>query len=81
MSRVTVQGKGGNRCLFARWADLKGPDLNRILKPYGVRLVVKSSRQWGEQVAVTAHPLVKRVAVQKYEPAPQVKPILTEAAQ
>ncbi len=51
------------KALFGLWSEMKVPDINRILKPHGVRLVMKRSKVWGKQVSVTAHPTetVKRV--------------------
>jgi len=49
--------KTKQRAVFGLWSDVRIGDLNRLLKPYGVRLVLKSSRDWGDQVSVTAHPL------------------------
>ena len=45
------------KALFGVWADLKPADVNRILKPHGVRLVVKGSKAWGRSVNVTAQRL------------------------
>lgn len=60
------------KALFGLWSEMKVPDINRILKPHGVRLVMKRSKVWGKQVSVTAHPVevVKRARAPK-EPAPQ----------
>jgi len=46
------------KALFGQWAEMKASDLNRILKPHGVKLVVKKSKEWGTQVNVTAHKVV-----------------------
>lgn len=43
------------KAVFAVWNDIKVSQLNRLLRPYNVRLVVKSSRDWGDRVTVTAH--------------------------
>lgn len=48
---------GKSKALFGLWSDMKVPDLNRLLKPHGVRLVLKKSKDWGLQVSVTAHPI------------------------
>jgi len=45
------------KALYGLWADVKVADLNRILKPHGVRLVMKKSKEWGKNVNVTAHAL------------------------
>ena len=60
------------KALFGLWSEMRVPDINRILKPHGVRLVMKRSKVWGKQVSVTAHPVevVKRTRAPK-EPAPQ----------
>ena len=63
------------KALFGVWAEMKVADINRILKPHKVRLVVKKSKEWGKQVNVTAHPIgptVKRVSAPP--PSPQVGP-------
>jgi hypothetical protein len=56
------------------WSDWKVADINRLLKPHGVRLVLKKSKDWGKNVSVTAHAtgvVVKRVRAPK---APAVEP-------
>lgn len=60
------------KALFGLWSEMKVPDINRILKPHGVRLVMKRSKVWGKQVSVTAHPaeVVKRARAPR-EPTPQ----------
>ena len=40
---------------FGLLQDVKVVDLNRLLKPHGVRLVLKKSKDWGKNVSVTAH--------------------------
>ena len=40
---------------FGLLQDVKVTDLNRLLKPHSVRLVVKKSKDWGKNVSVTAH--------------------------
>jgi len=45
------------KAVFDLWCNIRIGELNRLLKPYGVRLVLKSSREWGDQVNVTAHPI------------------------
>ena len=55
------------------WQDMKVADLNRVLKPLGVRLVVKKSKDWGKRVTVTAHPIgtpAKRSRGVRFAPAP-----------
>ena len=42
---------------FGLQQDVKVVDLNRLLKPHGVRLVVKKSKDWGKNVSITAHAL------------------------
>lgn len=42
------------KAVFGLWSNIKVSDLNRLLRPYNVRLVCKSSKEWGDQVAVTA---------------------------
>lgn len=41
---------------FGVWGGVKPADLNRLLKPYGCRLLAKGRRQ-DDQVLVTAEPL------------------------
>ena len=43
------------KALFGLWQDIKVSQINRLLKPFNVRLVMKKSRDWGAQVSVTAH--------------------------
>lgn len=65
------------KALFGLWPEIKPADINRILKPHGVRLVVKKSKEWGKQVTVTAHPIagpVKRARTVKPEVLPQAAP-------
>lgn len=45
------------KALFGRWADMQVGAINKLLKPYGVRLVKKTSKEWGGQVSLTAHPV------------------------
>ena len=43
-----------SKILKGEWANMKPADLNRLLRPLGVRLLVKHSKNWGKEVAVTA---------------------------
>jgi hypothetical protein len=43
------------KSVFGLWAEIKVSQLNRLLRPFNVRLVVKGSKEWGDQVAITAH--------------------------
>ncbi len=45
------------RALFGLWSDIGAAQINRLLKPHGVRLVVKGSKAWGDQVNVTVQRL------------------------
>ncbi len=45
------------KAVFGLWADIQVGSLNKLLKPYGVRLVKKTSKDWGAAVSVSAHPL------------------------
>ena len=47
------------KTVFGLWAEIKVSQLNRILRPFNVRLVAKGSREWGDQVAITAHRIVE----------------------
>ena len=51
--------------IFGLWADFKVHQFNRMLRPYNVRLVLKTSREWGEKVSITAVaiPVVNVVAL------------------
>lgn len=65
------------KALFGLWSDMKVADINRILKPHGVKLVSKSSKAWGKQVTVTAHPIgtaAKRSRAPKVPPANEYPP-------
>lgn len=43
------------KALFGLYSDFGVADINRLLKPHGVRLVLKKSKDWGKNVSVTAH--------------------------
>lgn len=43
------------KSLFGLWSDMKVSDINRLLREHNVRLVAKHSKEWGDQVAITAH--------------------------
>jgi hypothetical protein len=45
------------KALFGVISEFGVADFNRLLKPHGVRLVVKKSKDWGKNVSVTAHPV------------------------
>ena len=45
------------KAVFGLCSGIKVSQLNRLLRPFNVRLVVKSSKEWGSQVAVTAQAL------------------------
>jgi hypothetical protein len=47
----------GIKAVFAVWNDVRVSDLNRLLRPYNVRLVIKSSKDWGDQVHISAQPV------------------------
>jgi hypothetical protein len=51
------------KALFGLREDFKVSDFNRLLKPFGVRLVEKRSRDWGKKVNVTAHRIEGTAAV------------------
>lgn len=53
------------KAVYGLWADIKVSQLNRILRPFNVRLIVKKSREWDGQVAITAHAI----------PAPELEPL------
>lgn len=60
------------KALFGLWSDMKVADINRILKPHGVRLVIKKSKDWGRNVSVTAHPVGAAVKRQRPPKNPPV---------
>jgi hypothetical protein len=47
----------GIKAVFAVWNDVRVSDLNRLLRPYNVRLVIKSSKDWRGQVHISAQPV------------------------
>ena len=59
------------KALHAPWPDIKPAEINRILKPHGVRLVVKKSKEWGKNVTVT----VQAIVVRKRSQQPAVPPV------
>jgi hypothetical protein len=62
------------KALFGLWSDFKVADINRVLKPHGVRLVLKKSKDWGKNVSVTAHPtVVQKRARKPVAPDPAAK--------
>lgn len=42
------------KAIFGVGADIKVSQLNRLLRPWNVRLVAKGSRQWGDALTITA---------------------------
>lgn len=70
------------KALFGLWSEMKVPDINRILKPCGVRLVMKRSKDWGKSVSVTAHPVetAKRVRAPRETPKP-AEPLVVAPAE
>lgn len=46
--------KTNQKVVFGLWSNIGVADLNRLLKTYGVRLVAKRSKEWGDQVTITA---------------------------
>lgn len=55
------------KAVFGLWADIQIGAINKLLKPYGVRLVKKTSKDWGAAVSISAHPLAAASA----PPAPR----------
>lgn len=45
------------KAVYGLWADIQIGQLNKLLKPFGCRLVKKTSKDWGQAVSVTAHAL------------------------
>ncbi len=45
------------KAVFEVWANIKVSHLNRILRPFNVRLVLKRSKEWGDRVTITAQPI------------------------
>mgnify|MGYP003395237931 CR=1 FL=1 len=50
------------KALFGLWSSFKVAQINRLLRPHNVRLVLKKSKDWGDQVSLTAH-LIKEPLV------------------
>ena len=46
---------GKMKAVTGVWSAIGVQDLNRILKPHGVRLVKTTKKAWGEAVSITAH--------------------------
>lgn len=42
------------KAVFGKWELIGVGDLNRLLKPFGCRLVKKTSKEWQGQVTITA---------------------------
>ena len=42
------------KSLFSLWVDVKVSHLNRLLRPFNVRLIEKRSKEWGDKVVITA---------------------------
>lgn len=55
------QGKK-QKSLFDLWANIRVSHLNRLLRPFDVRLVEKKSKAWGEKVVITAEKIPAPVA-------------------
>lgn len=45
------------KAVFATWSNIGVADINRLLRPFDVRLVKKQSKEWGDQISLTAHPI------------------------
>lgn len=43
------------KALFGLWSGFKVSQINRLLRPFNVRLVLKKSKDWGAPVSLTAH--------------------------
>lgn len=56
------------KALFGLWSSFKVAQINRLLRPHNVRLVLKKSKDWGQEVSLTAHLIKER---------PVVGPVLT----
>jgi hypothetical protein len=58
-----------DKSLFGLWADMRVADINRLLRPHNVRLVAKSSKEWGDRVVITAQAIeAEPVAPQTPQP-------------
>lgn len=57
------------KSLFGLWSDMKVSDINRLLRPHGVRLVAKGSKEYGDAVVITAQAIA--------DPAPAAVPEIT----
>ena len=54
------------KALFGLWSSFKVAQINRLLRPHNVRLVLKKSKDWGQQVSLTAHLIKGPVVVADY---------------
>lgn len=45
------------KAVYGLWANIQIGQLNKLLKPFGCRLVKKTSKDWGNAVSITAHAL------------------------
>lgn len=61
--------KAAPKAVFGIWADLKVSQLNRLLRPFNVRLVVKGSKAWGDQVNVVAQAILEQPAAPARAPS------------
>ena len=67
-----------SKILKGEWGKLKAAEINRLLKPFGVRLLVKHSKNWGAEVAVTAERIPAKVLPLAPAPIGVVIPPLTD---
>lgn len=59
-----------SKALFGLWSEIRVSQLNRLLRPYNVRLVLKTSKNWGDQVAITVEAIPVDPAPATAPPAP-----------
>ena len=49
------------KAVFGLWSEIKVHQINRVLRPFNVRLIIKRSRDWGDAISITAHPIMDAV--------------------
>lgn len=67
------------KAVYGKWADIKIGDVNRLLKPFGARLVAKRSKEWAGNMVITAHP-VGSARVRAPKPAAPAAPVVADLA-
>ena len=61
------------KSVFDLWANIRISHLNRLLRPFNIRLVEKKSKAWGDKVVITAEAIpavdVKPAALPMHPPS------------